>query len=71
MEFVPLRGTNYARSRLQKMSESPERGFSTVCGGSGLPEPPEKYYWAVSFRQAAASSRRVLQGTMVQTAATA
>ena len=30
VEFVPPRGTNYARSRLRKPVEKPPRGFSTV-----------------------------------------
>ena len=30
VEFVPRRGTNYARGRLQKPVGKPRRGFSTV-----------------------------------------
>ena len=30
VEFVPLWGTNYAHSRLQKLVGKPRRGFSTI-----------------------------------------
>ena len=30
VEFVPRRGTNYARSRLQKLVGKPQMGFPTV-----------------------------------------